>query len=108
MLQIFLKVVSTITLIAVFSMFIGLSENAFAEHSLDNETSCHDECSAEEGQSPAQNSTSYCPLFLCLSVSISSPFIPFVSTEAVYTSQATTRTFLESPPKSIFHPPAVV
>lgn len=102
------RIISILTLIAAFAMFTGLSENVFAEHSLDNEKSCYDECGAEEGQSPAQNSTSYCPLFLCLSVSISSPFIPFIFTEAVHTSQITTRIFLESPSKSIFHPPAVV
>lgn len=106
----FFRIISILTLIAAFAMFTGLSENAFAEHSLDNEKSCYDydECSAEEGQSPVQNSTSYCPFFLCLSVNVVSPFIPFISTKAVHTSQTTTRIFLESPPKSIFHPPAVV
>ncbi len=102
------RVVSAIVLITVFSIFSGLPESVSAVLYGKAEESCCDECNKDETQIPTHCSTSDCPLFLCLSTNIVSPFMLSVSSESVYFLQFVKELHPKSPIRAIFHPPKVL
>ncbi|MCL4490369.1 MAG: hypothetical protein M1510_00470 [Nitrospirae bacterium] len=102
------KVLALVVLIAVVFMLTGLSTSASTAIIEKTEKSCCDGCSKTENQTSDHCSTPDCPVFLCLSMNIVTPFTPSVQTEGVYIPHFIEGVHLKSLVKPIFHPPATV
>ena len=102
------KILAFILLLAVFLMFTGLLTTAAASIIDQPEKSCCDECNKNESQSTDHCSTPDCPMFLCLSANVISPFTLSELSGNIHIPQFAEQLNLESPAKPIFHPPVIV
>jgi len=102
------KVFKFIVLLAVSLMFTGLLSIASAVTIENPEKSCCDECNKNESQSTDHCSTPTCPMFLCLSVNVVSPFTLSELPGNIHIPQFSEELRHESVPKPIFHPPVIV
>ncbi len=101
-----MRIVSLIVLITVCLVFTGLSSYATVTTPEKTAKSCCDECNKRGEASKSDHcSTPSCPMFLCLSMNIVTPFTPSIQTESVFVPQISSETYLITPAKAIFHPP---
>lgn len=104
-----MRIVSLIVLIVVALMFTGLTSYAATAPIVKSEKSCCDECNKkDEGNKSDHCSTPTCPMFLCLSMNIVTPFTPSIQTESVFLTNHAKEFHLSISTKPIFHPPVIV
>lgn len=104
----FVRIVSFIVLIAVCLMFTGLSSYATVTPPEKPAKSCCEECNKRNESGKSDHcSTPTCPMFLCLSMNIVTPFMPSIQTTSVFVTQIGTEFYVLTPAKSVFHPPVV-
>lgn len=103
-----MRIVSLIILIAVCLVFTGLSSYATVTPSEKPAKACCDECNKRGGSSKSDHcSTSTCPMFLCLSMNIVTPFSPLIQTASIFALQIISESYLIIHTKAIFHPPVI-
>ncbi len=102
-----LGTVSIVVLTAVVLVFTGLPGSLSALILAKTDKSCCDECNKDEAQDSGSNqcSTPDCPIFVCLSMDIDSPFILSASFQGLYIHFDKSELVPKPLPKLIFHPP---
>jgi len=101
------RIVFLIVLITAVLMFTGLSSTS-AAMSEKSENSCCNECNKkDEGNKSDHCSTPACPVFLCLSMNIVTPFTPLNLSGSIYMPQFAEELLIKPPAKTIFHPPTI-
>ncbi len=102
------KVFAIIVLIAVALALTGLPSSVSAAFGEKVTKSCCDECNKKDEASKSDHcSTPTCPMFLCLSMNIVTPFTPSIQPESVFLTYHAKEFHLSISTKPIFHPPAV-
>lgn len=92
-------------LVVVSFMFTGLLTTALAVDVEKAAKTCCDECNKNERQSTDHCSTPSCPIFLCLSMSIVSPFTLSELSGSIHIPHFSEELRHEAAPKPVFHPP---
>ncbi|MBF0560160.1 MAG: hypothetical protein HQL08_15430 [Nitrospirae bacterium] len=103
-----MRIVSFIVLIAVCLVFTGLSSYAIVTPPDKAAKTCCDECNRRGENSRSDHcSTPTCPMFLCISINIVTPFTPSIQTESVFVTSISPELYFITPAKAIFHPPVI-
>ncbi len=98
---------SIILLFSLALLFSGVPGSLSAAFFKQTGKSCCEDCRQKENQSSDRCSTSDCPIFLCLAVTVDSPFELFTSSTSIPASELNQEPILFPLEHSIFHPPRV-
>lgn len=104
-----MRIASLIVLLSLVVVFTGLSSYAAVASPEKTAKSCCDECNKKDKASKSDRcSTPDCPMFLCLSMNVVTPFTPSIQTESIFLTYHVKEFHLSISTKPIFHPPVVV